>query len=803
MTDTSTDAPAAPAAPAAAEAIPPVAVGDVQLYDDYVPAVFGGDYQITVGHDAPAVLSQPATAAQRFTVSAPQFAVDPGEVVQSYPPDCSTGQFGDVLPFVVLSTPELPWEREVPTPGTPWLALLVLGDDEIIGGTGPTRITIATVGAYQGLTDALVPVVPRESDVAATSVCSYVELSAATFTAVVPRADETRWLAHVRVVNPGDKALQGFVQDGTFSVVVANRFPSTPAADQPATRNIAHLVSVEGWAPWMVDQPVFTRSGKVDGNPVLDKVALVSLASWTFQSVADPAEDFAGLALDLLANEYDPATGTHHPDDLWLRMRPPALDTKVPTNAEVVRRVMEGFVPLAYSTRTGEGTVAWYRGPLVPVCTEPVAKDGPFLSADAAMAYDPAHGVFDLSLSAAWQIGRLAALSDRSFGTALYELRRRLHLVTDRLADRLARDHFDTPADLAELAASGLLADQVLKVLDADLLHDIGQGHAPVPTPPPDPEPPDSDPKAALVNFLGETANQEAVLGLVADDLDPVAQWLARLLLLEMVPFEHLVPDPAMLPLVAPAAAGPAAPPVTGSVRFFYVDPNWTGALLDGATSIGLGSSLQTFFHQMTAPVVAAAAAEAAAVRRSTLQGADPGPGDGPPGLVAGMLLRSPLVTGWPNLAVRPLEADGTTLLKTLRLERMGSGVLLALFDGVPSEVLISEPQEGFRFGLDEEGRVELRNLTSTASKLGAPLGPLVVRPAAGQPAPFLRADGRVLHLAPGSTTGLVQGVVAALVAAGQTVVLGAGPGTPFGPAAFALQVLKTPEELSFVTGTV
>jgi hypothetical protein len=28
----------------------------------------------------------------------------------------------------------------------------------------------------------------------------------------------------------------------------------------------------------------------------------------------------------------------------------------------------------------------------------------------------------------------------------------RLHLLTDQLADRLARDHFDTPDDITELA---------------------------------------------------------------------------------------------------------------------------------------------------------------------------------------------------------------------------------------------------------------------------------------------------------------------------------------------------------------
>jgi hypothetical protein len=594
------------------------------------------------------------------------------------------------------------------------------------------------------------------------------------------------------VVNTGDKAISGFAESGTYSVVIGNRFPAAPPASETAARTIVHLVSIEGMEPWLVDQPVFTSTGR-GGGPLFDTVALISLASWTFQSVAEPTENFAGLALDLLANEYDPAARAHHPGSTWLRLPPPDLDQSVPANAEVVRRVSEGFVPLAYHARSAETTVAWYRGPLAPVLTFPASRTNPFLSADAAMIYDPVNGVFDLSLSAAWQIGRMAALADRSFGQALLAFRRRLHLLTDQLADRLTRDHFDTPADVIELVKTGLLAARVLDVLSSGLLHDIGQGGAPAPSPAPQPGP-DTDPKTALQNFLADEANQEAVIGMVGDDLDPVAWWLGRLILLEPVPFEHLVPDPAMLPLPGPAAE-PGAPPVTGSVRFFYLDANWISALLDGATSIGLDSSLQTFFHQMTARVVHSAAWRAATAYRSTLLGVDPGPG--PAGVVSGMLLRSPLVSGWPNLSVRPLAPDGTTLLKTLRMDRIGSGVLLCLFDGVPGSVMISEPQEGFRFGLDEQGAVQLRNLTDTGKRTGEPIGsPLAVRT-------FLRADNRVLSLAPSSPSGLVQGVLRQLTALGQQVTLAASPppgAVTLGPAAFALQVMKTPEELTFMS---
>ena len=283
--------------------VPPVPVGDIQLYDSLIPEIYGGDYAITVSHDAPSVLAKGVSAVQRFTVSAPQFGVDPGEIAQRYPPDGSTGRFDDVLPFVVLSTPELPWERRTPQPGHPWLAVLVLAENEITGGTGPTLTTSTSVAEYLALTDALVPPIIPESDVAPTQPCSCLRLPAATFTAVMPRLEETRYLAHVRVVNTADKPGDNFSQHGAFSVVVANRFPAAPPPEGSATRNIVHLVSIEGLGPWLVDDPVFTRSGRSDGSPVFGTVALLSLASWTFQSVADPAENFAGLTLDLLESE--------------------------------------------------------------------------------------------------------------------------------------------------------------------------------------------------------------------------------------------------------------------------------------------------------------------------------------------------------------------------------------------------------------------------------------------------------------------------------------------------------------------
>ena len=51
-----------------------------------------------------------------------------------------------------------------------------------------------------------------------------------------------------------------------------------------------------------------------------------------------------------------------------------------------------------------------------------------------------------------------------------------------------------------------------------------------------------------------------------------LADWLARLRLLYGVPFNYLVPDSRLLP--------------QESVRFFYIDRNFTDRLVDGALSV-------------------------------------------------------------------------------------------------------------------------------------------------------------------------------------------------------------------------
>jgi len=155
---------------------------------------------------------------------------------------------------------------------------------------------------------------------------------------------------------------------------------------------------------------------------------------------------------------------------------------------------------------------------------------------------------------------------------------------------------------------------------------------------------------------------------------EQVTEWFIELLTLKHVPFQYLVPREEMLP--------------SNSLRFFQVDVNWLNCLLDGAFSIGRVTS---------ADIKQDAAARPANVPT--------------PGTCSGFLLRSPVVTGWPNLEVEaysqivPVGDDylptGISPLQCMRFDRLGEDVLLCLFDGEIKTVDIHEHAETIHFGVN------------------------------------------------------------------------------------------------------
>jgi hypothetical protein len=152
-----------------------------------------------------------------------------------------------------------------------------------------------------------------------------------------------------------------------------------------------------------------------------------------------------------------------------------------------------------------------------------------------------------------------------------------------------------------------------------------------------------------------------------------VTGWWRRLVLLDGVPFGYLIPDPAMLP--------------TESVRTFVLDPGWMAALLRGAQSIGRmpGSA------RATAP-------ELPPLGRALDRVVNELMADGE-FRISGLLLRSAVVAGWPELRIDGFAADGGHCA-VLRRAALSPNVLLVLFRGDPAEVHLHPDPEALHHGL-------------------------------------------------------------------------------------------------------
>jgi hypothetical protein len=770
----------------------PLAVGQLQLFDYYEPALKAGNYLLEVTHTlgipddgpSPPVAQQVFTAQQEFVVTAPQFTLDAAQIINQYPPAGSTGRYGEVLPHIVLKDPMLAWERKMSVDHTPWLALLVFEEAELMPTADPkTRTTADTISHFRALpATVLVPRPDLEDDIDPNSLCRYIRLTTDVFQAVVPRLDELPYLSHVRKVNTDDRAPLGLHEHGLFSVTMANRFASAAGATatQP-TKNIAHLVSLEG-----LTTDVFQYlAADADLHSFTDGVALISLASWSFFALADHQHDFIGLATNLIKQEAT-ASGID-PTQLWLRLPAPAQ--QVPD--AVGQRIARGYAPLAYHTRSGENTFAWYRGPLAPLLSAAAPPPAPFYTADAALLYDGVQGVFDVSLAAAWEAGRGAALADAAFGPRLLDLRKKAHQLTDALHYRLQSEHFSA-TQIDQLDATTTVQDTFLALLTPQLVADIGNpAGGPASRPAAPAAPSATDPVADAKSFLAEPAVQAQLHQLLADDLAPLAEWLGALLLLYPVPFDTLVPDARMLP--------------AESLRFFYLDDNWLGAAFDGALSLGVDSTRQTafneaFFNRTSDGLVYEAARRATAVLRDKQQGRATDASPVPPSVVSGFLLRSALVSGWPNLVVRvrpqpatSTQPEGPSPLKLLRIDHLAPDVLLCLFDGVPDNVELSEPPESLGFGVDSEGHVVLRTVADANPNLiGQQVDTLAIRDLTGQATLCMRSPtSRVLNIAHGD--GLVQQLSKALSAKSAAL-----PPNSLSPSAFALQLFKSAEAVVF-----
>lgn len=341
---------------------------EFKLADSCVPGLEEGRY--TAEGIQTVTLPQNDTFSVRkdFYVAANTETMAADEVFSVYPAPEQQGDFAGTLPFIVLKNKTYPWIKrwmeDIDGHRVPWTALIVVSEDE-----GPREMDVK----YKELKNLKEEGVFFPYKEKTTACCKdddnvhILTIPKETYDSIMPDAEDLPWLAHAKFVNLSAAEDSIAQQDGWFSTVIANRF--VPSSEGHAVKSTVHLVSAEGYL-----------NAKIPND--CDFVRFISIYHWNVYSEKTQDQSFVSLVNGLAEH-----SGIVKEKDL----KPHHL-------------------------RTGEKTFSFYHGPLLPYHSErydEINGEEKF-TADGRMIYDSENGIFDVSYSAAFQLGRLITLSRRS-----------------------------------------------------------------------------------------------------------------------------------------------------------------------------------------------------------------------------------------------------------------------------------------------------------------------------------------------------------------------------------------------------
>ncbi|MFJ6020639.1 hypothetical protein ACIQFP_14910 [Nocardiopsis alba] len=724
---------------------------NLTFLDNVVPVVETGDYTITItqtpkGDGIPD--GTKFTLDQELTVTGLRLHAEADEIHGAYPPAGTAGRFAQFLPHVALERRGVPWERRIASADdgtTPWLGVLLFAEGELpddpkaLGATenGNAETLLTSGGDQMSLPDFTTIASLTEQEKKQT--IATIRVPKEVFVRVAPTSAELPFLAHVR--SPlGTEASQAERRDAEYAYVLANRFP-----DPAGGRYVAHLVSFEGHKA-LLDAPSTAK----------DHVRLVSLHHWSFVSApVAPGAAYSDLRARLTAGDPRPHLLQHPGPKTY------GEESELDAYTKRVRYLVEtGHVALGHVRADREDAYAFYRGPLTPYPVTPVSHTGTWWK-----TAEDGFGVASVGHETAWNLGRGLALADQEFAAALartLDLRHRVALDLAQIVGGLqarasalgVESADDAPATAlmtlmppehrlhlplgealsgagpegteAEWRAGARALDRVLAgepprfhayALLEGLTETADSGAG-------DGADVEEDPVTALragdLSFPATTPEATGTVAEIADDPSLLGRFVAHVLgttsephsttdtsggvavgghapaaepalsgfldelrTLTRVPFDHLVPDVRALPVE--------------SARWFRVDPDWLDALVTGALWAGICSSLdRTAVEKLVS---------------AYLKGSPPTPR-------SGLIIRSRLVADYPRIGITPSKAQvsGEDLKdpKVLRRVVLAPGVLLVLFDGVPKEVYLTEPDQGVHLGIgthEQKERITLRAL--------------------------------------------------------------------------------------------
>lgn len=655
----------------------------IKLASKTEPTLSAGTWQLKVTQELSgnAALNTANIRSEEFTFSceADPYALDSSQVYSVYPPNNCFGKFETTLPSIVLKRRTLPWERKIPEcPNTPWLALLLFSENE--------NVTLRTV--------------KREGNAAKsdTQNDTYLELEIPSqlFGHICPSKEDLALAVHSRFASRDDKVTESVPIDEWMSVITAGRLPCS-STDEHGLKNTVYLVSMERVGTMVADR------SKIPQN---QSICLPVLAQWSFYSKSE---------------EYD-----FHV--LFERLSADAL--RIPTEENVSEQAKclleRGYVPMNHCLRDGGKTVSWYHGPFRPWDTEVSSEPYRWFS-DSGLIYDPQMGMFDVSISAAFQLGRMLSLQDGAFSSALVQFReqhkrdaasRRNQVVLLRALSKTNTIHGqlsmnagedsaysrpDLEKSLHSFAAGVLLnKSQTTDAAERNMTQRVGSLTSSM---------------VSMDNMVYFPCTENPDEELPQEIVQPLAEWS----LLYGIPYRYLVPHKSILP--------------PESIRFFHMDHNWLSALLDGAMSPGRFFDVDyACDSEMIGRIIESVYLNSVKIRprlqgkqdeelekliqkrsavmldyfktsNESITSAQQTTPTDTNFLSTGFLLRSDLVKGWRGLEFRAFaDREGkTNPLTALRLEVIGNDILLGIYVGKIARLEIMQPPEGMHLGFEKK----------------------------------------------------------------------------------------------------
>jgi hypothetical protein len=521
-----------------------------------------------------------------------------------------------------------------------------------------------------------------------------------------------KYLAHVRQINTTGIPDAGIDEEGIYSVVISSR-TGTFNQQAPQTQ-ICHLVSIEN-----VDS---TLGVHLSSDNKSDRIGMVSLFSWIYTALPPNPVNFVDTMRNLTENQQMLRTN----DGLLQQLNSALSNDKSSqslTSSYLKSRLELGYTLARWRTQSGEETVAFNRGPLVP---QPVTWPGNSTNNDIPdcsktsqdyQILDPRTGLMDLSYSSAWQAGKLLAISDTVFSAALMRFRSVVH----NSSANATRMEANKMATKTALFRSVKLSIATAHEMSHGKTGDPQRLRAPnVVQPAPGVKHPDVFP-TMLANVKASTLsntssgpalpdssqaiyNEFNLNGPNNNDWAIIHNWLADKLSLGGIPPQYLIPESSFCP--------------PESLRFFYLDDFWLDCLIDGALSIAnhldqdedlVRREIKETFNVYLRTVV-------------------PDTGIKPQIPCYGFLIRSSVIKAIPDLRITVAWNPPDKRYPVCRWTKWDDETLMCLLDRQPQEldsITLAQPPHQQRFSLgsnlDAKGNLTFKLRTLYTKNAPAP----------------------------------------------------------------------------------